>query len=306
MARRKQLILDEEAYAINEMTSGDKVVMDKTYTYDMTLIARYMYQVMNKKPKEIKAWLFSWLKHRDIKYKDFKWEETVDHIVGSELKKPLFVSDGIPIFQGELDAINTIERKPLRRILFTMLCLAKYQNQKSGTNNDVIFFDMKTIFGLSNTSMTANQKLDAIRILRETGLIAPLVDEITNSGTKVCFVNYNFDYETPITVITNLNDLGYQYEQLCGAEFDECILCGRLIRKQGDQHRKYCNYCKVTYGLEDNSRFNKGRRKLVMVKCEDCGCDFVIDSRAFGEQRRCESCQKKYILDKQRTRRLNS
>lgn len=304
MGRKSRIIIDEEAYALKEMTYGKKELMDKTNIPDIILIARYLYQVMGQKPKGIKVWLLSWLKHRDLKYKDSKWESIVDKVVSSELKKPLFVSSGIPITENELSVIDGIKRKPLRRLAFTMLCLAKYQNQRCKRDDDVVFLKIESIFSLSNTCMTQRQKADTINELRNLGIISPLMDDIVNKGNIVCFVDHNTEHETKL-LITNMDDLGYQYERYCGEKFDECVLCGHLIRSQKGRTQKYCNNCKLLYGLNNDSRVSNGGRKLAMVKCKDCGCDFIVDPRVFGIKVRCDSCQKIHIKTQDRLRKRN-
>ena len=87
-----------------------------------------------------------------------------------------------------------------------------------------------------------------------------------------------------------------------GRPFTECVLCGGLIRGT-KQTRRYCNNCKIKHNLEDNSRTMKNSHRLAMVKCEECGCSFVVDYRAFGAKKRCDTCQKKHRLDQQRERR---
>lgn len=124
----------------------------------------------------------------------------------------MFVSDGILITKAELARITEIARLPLRRVLFTMLCLAKYYNQRRGKNDNSVFLDTKTIFALSNTSMTAARRLEAVIILRESGLIEPLVNDITNRGHRVVFAE-SANAEDAELVITSMSDLGYQYER---------------------------------------------------------------------------------------------
>lgn len=192
---------------------------------------------------------------------------------------------------------------PLKRLAFTLLVLAKYQDQRNATKDSVIFFDIATAFSFSNTCATTRHQLEAIRTLREMGLIAPLIDDIANRGHRVCFVDS--DSDDVELMITDMRDLGYQYEQYCGVAFSRCALCGRLIRATKDKKR-YCNSCKMTYGLYDTSRVSAKGRKLAMVKCVDCGCNFVVDSRAFGIKKRCDSCQKKHrLLQRQKSRKAN-
>lgn len=59
MSREKKLILDEEAYVLRLMTSGEKSVMGNKDIPDINLVARYLYQDLKMKPKEIRTYMTS-------------------------------------------------------------------------------------------------------------------------------------------------------------------------------------------------------------------------------------------------------
>lgn len=288
MKHKRDILLNEEVYAISVLTNGEKGKLNYSVVPDLSIAARYLYQRKDQKPKEIIETLSSLLRHRDVSYSALKWEKYLDEITKTEnLKRQLFISAGINITQSELDSINQISRIPRRRVAFTFLCLAKYYNQKNNSDRSLVFYNLPTIFTLSNTAMTLNQKLTVIDELFEKRIIERLADDATISGYRVKIIN---DEDAVAMRVTDMRDLGYQYEKFTGQKFAECKLCGGLIRVCGNRTAEYCNNCSTKFGLKYQSEKRK-KPKLCIVKCIDCGQNFIVDPRAFGIKQRCDDCQ---------------
>ena len=305
MKHKRDILLNEEAYAISVLTNGEKGKLNYSVVPDLSIAARYLYQRKDQKPKEIIETLSSLLRHRDISYSALKWEKYLDEITKTEnLKRELFISAGIDITQSEIDSINQISRVPRRRVAFTFLCLAKYYNQKNHSDKSLVFYNLPTIFTLSNTAMTLNQKLMVIDELFEKGIIERLADDATISGYRVKIIDNDSD---TAMCVTDMRDLGYQYERFEGSRFTECKLCGGLIRLHANETTEYCNNCATKYDLK-YQREKRKRPKLCIVKCIDCGQSFIVDPRAFGIKQRCDDCQKKERrrVDTERKRKIRN
>ena len=55
-----------------------------------------------------------------------KWSDTLDRVITKAKKRAAVCIDSIPITETEMQKIDALDGKQLRRLAFTLLCLAKY------------------------------------------------------------------------------------------------------------------------------------------------------------------------------------
>ena len=85
------------------------------------------------------------------------------------------------------------------------------------------------------------------------------------------------DEETTAQIhITDLRELGYQWNQFRGDEFINCSNCGVTV-KVNSAHNGMCRDC---YTNKD----------MTVARCTDCGILFIKGKRA-GIKTRCDCCQ---------------
>ena len=70
----------------------------------------------------------------------------------------------MPITNNEVKLIKELKDKTLERIMFTLVCLAKYFDLINSKNNHWVALDIKAIFYISGLKRT---KVDQIKILRK-------------------------------------------------------------------------------------------------------------------------------------------
>lgn len=228
------IVLNERAYAedaLKNLSLGSKPIET------LGRIARYYYS-MGYKKKEIGGMLEDFMLKCDPTINIVKWQGTIDKQVSSADKYELIDISGIKITQSEMDKIQHIEGKLLQRLMFTMLCLAKYGNEISPNNNNWVNRKDKEIFSLANITITTKRQSLLINDLWRMQYIgySRVVDNI-NINVKII----NNDSPT-VLCINDFRNLGNQYMRYCGEKYIECECCGKVV-KGNHGRQKYCAEC---------------------------------------------------------------
>lgn len=228
------IVLNEKAcaeYALENLSLGSKP------TETLGRVARYYYSVGYKK-KEIGSLLEDFMLKCDPTINIVKWQGVIDRLVNMSDKYALFDIAGISITKSEMEKIQSIDGKMLQRLMFTMLCLAKYGNAISPNNNNWVNKKDKDIFALSNITTTIKRQSLMINDLWQMDYIgySRVVDNI-NMNVKIVD-----DNSEEVLFVTDFRNLGNQYMRYCGEKFIECQCCGKVVR-QNKNVQKYCSEC---------------------------------------------------------------
>ena len=124
------LILNEYEWAenmIREHELGNKPVET------LSRVARY-YHANHYSKHEIRSLLDDFLLKCDPSASLPKWSDTLDKVVKSCNKYSLVILDGVDVSYDELEKIEKLNGKQIRRLAFTLLCSAKYWDAVSETN----------------------------------------------------------------------------------------------------------------------------------------------------------------------------
>lgn len=230
------IVLNERAYAeraLEDLCLGSKPIET------LGRVARYYYSVGYKK-KEINGLLEDFVLKCDPTINIVKWQNTIDKLTNTSNKYALFNVAGVSVTQNEIKKIQIIEGKMLQRLMFTMLCLAKYGNAISSSNNNWVNKKDKDIFNLANITATLRRQSLMINDLWTMQYIgySRVVDNV-NINVKI------IDNESPeVLFVSDFRNLGNQYMRYCGEKFIECQCCGKVVR-QNKNVQKYCNECAV-------------------------------------------------------------
>lgn len=228
------IVLNEKAcaeHAIANLTLGSKPIET------LGRVARYYYSEGYKK-REIGSLLEDFMLKCDPTINIVKWQATIDRQVNSADKYELIDIPGVAVTKSEMEQIKKIEGKLLQRLMFTMLCLAKYGNAINPNNNSWVNRKDKEIFSLANITITTKRQSLMINDLWTLGYIgySRVVDNI-NINVKIV------DDESPVELfVTDFRNLGNQYMRYCGEKYIECQCCGVVIRKDSNVQR-YCRDC---------------------------------------------------------------
>lgn len=230
------IVLNEKAcaeYALENLALGLKPIET------LGRVARYYYSEGYKK-KEIVNLIEDFMLKCDPTINIVKWQSTIDRQVNSADKYELIDIQGIAITQKEMEMIDKIDGKLLRKLIFTMLCLAKYGNAVNPNNNGWVNRKDSEIFSLANIKVQDKKKSLMINDLWNMKYIgySRVVDNV-NINVKI------IDDTTPVALfITDFRNLGNQYLKYCGERYIECQCCGKVVRQNNNSH-KYCNECAV-------------------------------------------------------------
>lgn len=230
------IVLNERAcaeYALDNLSLGAKPIET------LGRVARYYYSIGYKK-KDIGSLLEDFMLKCDPAINIVKWQAAIDRQVSNADKYELIDISGISITRAEIDKIQQIDGKLLQRLMFTMLCLAKYGNAVNPKNNNWVNKKDKEIFSLANISLTTKRQSLMINDLWTMQYIgfSRVVDNI-NINVKI------IDDSSPtVLYISDFRNLGNQYMRYCGEKYIECECCGKVVKENhGKQH--YCNECAI-------------------------------------------------------------
>ena len=221
-------------------------------TETLVRVARYYSTVDMMKKSDVRAELEKFMPRCDPSINLVKWQDPLDRIIKAAGKYPMVDIESVPITEKEIALCDGLSKdtkrrdlsmyksfsdKPMRRLLFTLICLAKYSdlvNSKNGNRTD------KEIFKLANVVTPVKRQSLMLNDLREMGHI--------KFSRKVDNVNINVQCLDPggavALEIRDFRNLGYQYMRHCGEAYIECEQCG-LVIKQRNNSQKYCPDCAI-------------------------------------------------------------
>ena len=198
----KQIILNEKEYA------EDCIVFNRISGnpfYSLIIIAKYYYTLGNRE-KEVKELLEKFIENAYL-YSD-KSKLEIDNIISSVVKiakkHSLSEINGIWITKSEMETIESIKSNLLKRLAFTMLCLAKLAIEKNPKSNGWIKTSTKDIFQMARINIKTVDKNLSIGELGNLGLlefpkrndnVSSRVTFVDNDSDKILFVDdfiYNF------------------------------------------------------------------------------------------------------------------
>ena len=229
-----EIILNEKQWA--EDAIENSYMGQKPYD-TLNRIARY-YHDAGFKRGSISKLVESHVLRCDPSANIVKWQGMIDASVRASDKYPLVDIPFIGVTEREMRTIDAISGILLRRLMFTLLCLAKYGNALSEKNNGWVNRDTREIFSLANITATIKRQALMVNDLWNAGYIkySNIVD---NTNLRVAIL----DDESPVCIrITDFRNIGNQYMMHSGAQYFECEGCGLVIKRTSNR-QKYCSCC---------------------------------------------------------------
>jgi len=191
------------------------------------------------------------------------WSDTLDRVTKNAGKFPLIRLDGVDVSDKELQRIETLDGKQLRRLAFALLCVAKYWNSVSESNNNWVNSPDKEVMQMANINTSIKRQSMMFAELRSAGFIR-FSKKIDNLNVQVLFIEGG---ETAIH-IQDFRNLGYQYLKYYGAPYFECVHCGITTKIQNPakgRKQKYCPSCAVE--LHTRQNVDSVMRHRNAIKC---------------------------------------
>lgn len=269
------------AIVLNEYEWAEKMInerrLGKKPGETLARVAKYYFE-NNYSKKEVRKLLDQFLIQCDPDASLMQWSDTLDKIVKSAARYQLIQIDGVPIFQSELDLIDTLPGRQMKRLAFAVICVAKYWNAVSASNNSWLNTDDKEIFQMANVTIPSRQHDVMYGKLREIGLIR-LSKKIDNLNVQVlCLSDGSKEDDHVAMVIKDYRNLGYQYMMYYGGPYFICEHCGitvpvkncsqkKSLMKGGHvndvgRKPKYCSVCAAEIRIKQNVDAVMRRRHL--------------------------------------------
>lgn len=179
-----------------------------------------------------------------------KWSDALDYAVRRACKYPAINIDHISVSKNEVEKIDSLEGKQIRRLAFTLLCLAKYWNIVTRKEDGWVNSKDNEIMSMANINTSIKRQSLMFGKLNELGMIQ-FSKKVDNTNVKVCFME---DGEEAIRIY-DFRNLGYQYLMYHGEPYFTCENCGitTKVNDKGNRRRqKYCPECAAIIKMKQN------------------------------------------------------
>lgn len=231
---------------LNEHYSAEQAIQSRSLgnkpSETLTRVARYYidnYDGADK--KTIRGKLDVFLLQCDSTASIPKWSKMLDFATDWAFKHEAINIESITITKPEMDKIDSLSGKQIRRLAFVLLCLSKYWNMVNEQNDYWVNSKDNEIMSFANINTSIRRQCAMYATLKELGLIQ-FSKKVDNTNVRVCFAT---DGDTAMT-ITDLRNLGYQYLKYHGEPYFECVNCGITTKYSNPvkgRSQKYCEAC---------------------------------------------------------------
>lgn len=240
------IVLREHEWAENMIRSKS---LGKKPSETLSRVARY-YIDKGYNKKDTRNFLDTFLIQCEPTSSLPKWSDALDYALSRALRYEAIDIDGIDITKPEMDKIDALEGKQIRRLAFTLLCLAKYWKIVSPLGDHWVNNKDNEIMAMANINTSIKRQCAMYWSLRECGMIQ-FSRKVDNTSVRVCFVK---DGDV-VMHITDFRNLGYQYLKYHGEPYFECTNCG-ITSKINDpvkgKKQKYCKSCAAEIAVQQN------------------------------------------------------
>ena len=249
---------------LNEIKEAERIINEKDIgekPYDtVSLLIRYYYHNGQLREQALKAKINDFMYENYQDYNSVKWEETIQRIIEKAEGLPLVNISSIPVTEKELDIIDHAGTMRLRRLAFTLLCLAKYCNIRNSNNNNWVYLPHKDIFLMADIRTTTEQQALMLNDLKEAGLIS-FSCKVDNINIRVDFID---NKTNPVINVKDFREIGKEYMIYKKPKlFSHCKRCGRLFKKRGSHHY-FCPECSAVRRYERSLHKNYIKKDCVL------------------------------------------
>lgn len=231
------VVLKENEWAAKQIAACS---LGKKPSETLKRVARY-YIDKGYSTKDVRNKLDAFLLQCDRTASLPKWSDALDYAVSRAAKYEAVDIDGIDITDTEMKKIDALNGKQIKRLAFTLLCLAKYWKEIIPDGDFWVNNKDNEIMSMANINTSIKRQGQMYWTLREAGMVQ-FSRKVDNTNVRVCFA----DDGTPIMRITDFRNLGYQYLMYHGEPYFECANCGitaKISNPKNNRKPKYCNEC---------------------------------------------------------------
>ena len=228
--------------------------------------ARYNYFIKNLTDKKNYNDIIDFITaNSTVGLTDFDIYEFVNKAINSAKKVGLKRVDHIYITKSELEFIASLNDIKLEKITFVLLALAKYHNEVSGEDNNMVYIKLSEIKNMARINMNRIDFEYFYANLYDTGVLQRNMSP-TSTIQIVDFVSHNSEDEIAFELKeVDYLELAYVYLSWKneGKGYARCTICNRLMRQSKTKPKKYCEECARESHLE-SKRLSEQRRREKM------------------------------------------
>lgn len=202
-------------------------------------VARY-YLAEGYKKTEIRPMLDDFLLTCDASVNLVKWTGSLDWVMKNIDKYKLIEIEYVPITQKEIDVCASLKGHQAQRVLFSLICTAKFGNMINEKNSDWVNRPDKEVFRAANVSLPIHKQSILLHDFMESGFIK-FSKKVDNTNINVCCIDKDENAKIVLKV-SDFRNLGYQFERHMGGKYFECVECGIVVPKKSNA-QKYCKNC---------------------------------------------------------------
>ena len=258
-----EIVLNEIAWAENAIREH---AIGARPSETLGRISKYYIHEKGLSPRDTRDRLEGFLLDCDKSASLVTWEKTIDRAVKYGAKYPPIVIDSIAITKQELSVIDSLNGIQLRRLAFTLLCLAKYMNM---VNSDIDYWvntPDKDVMRMANINTSVKRQSLMYGQLRDEGLIR-FSRRVDNLSVQVLFAASSGDVEM---TVDDFRNLGYRYMMRFDKKYYRCENCGLICKEKNDKtrgrKRKYCLECSIRVKTAQSINSVMNRRKYINGK----------------------------------------
>ena len=273
------MILNEELYVKNLLLGKNKDI--KSIIKKIGYITRYNLHILKKDEKKNYNSTILWMtKHQD-NFDESCYSNIVSAYIKKAKKRDFKYIDNITITKNELDKIKSLNNIREEKIMFVLLCMAKYQSVFMGFTDGLVKYTITDLCKYARISVPADKREYILHDILLKGFISCP----KKNDTKCLRVNFIEKDGEPELILNEIDcqELAYVYLRWKnGSGFKRCRKCGRLMSSRNK--KDLCPYCEQL--VQDNNH----------IWCIDCGEEVEInefDSKTC----RCAECQNKIDID---------
>lgn len=244
-------ILNEEEYVL-DFIKNKKLEDIKGLNFLIKLLTRH-YNKLGLDKKDIIKTIFNLTKDlSNLNIQEFELDKKIRYFVNKELNNIIELKEFnyIPLYQSELDKINTCKKDREKKFLFTCYILSYF------FRNEWIGISYTDLFKLANISLSGNDRMLFIGDMVDRGFI-DIAKKNTNLSLKIIMNKQGEE----VFRISEINNLGNQFLAFNKKDIKLCSKCGKpiKIKSNKDNSTKYCEKCKHEKELEKYARYNEKR-----------------------------------------------
>ena len=241
---------------INSMTLGKR-------PYEtLCSVAKYYIHELGYSKRDTRNELERFLVQCDPLVSIVKWSGTIDGAISFAMKHKPVKIESIDITKFEMDTIDSLKGKQVKRLAFTLLCLSKYWDAVNGNDSHWVSTKDSEIMKMANINTSLKRQSLMYGMLSKAGLIR-FSNKVDNVNIQVIFTNVRDDSKVVLNV-TDLRNLGYQYLSYHGGSFFVCENCGittKMRAPSSGRTQKYCQSCadeiKIKQSIDSVMRHRK-------------------------------------------------